>query len=93
MGRGLVGSVNTRPAASPSQGGIVARCVHGSMFLEYAPSFYPVEQPPRNHTQGPNFCNLHPLLAYQQFLFFVLMRVTSSRVVISAALASIPELN
>ena len=47
-----------------------ARCVHGSMFLECSPSFYPVEQPPQNDTQGPNFCTLQPLLAYQESLFF-----------------------
>ena len=47
-----------------------ARCVHGSMLLEYAPSFYPIEQPPQNHTQSPNFCTLQPLLASQEFLFF-----------------------
>ena len=40
-----------------------ARCAHGSIFLEYSPSFYPIEQPPQNHTQGPNFCTLQPLLA------------------------------
>ena len=58
------------------------------MFLEYAPSFYPVEQPPQNHTQGPNFCTLRPLLAYQQFLFFVLMLVTSPGVLFSAPCSS-----
>ena len=62
-----------------------AQCAHGSMFLEYAPSFYPVEQPPQNHTQGPNFCTL---LAYQEFLFFVLMLVTGPRVLISAPCSS-----
>ena len=56
-----------------------ARCAHGSMFLEYSPSFYPVEQPPQNHNQGPNFCNLQPLLVYQAFLFFVLMLVTGPK--------------
>ena len=65
-----------------------ARCAHGRMFLEYAPSFYPVEQPPQNHTQGPNFCTLQPLLAYQEFLFFVLMLVTGPRVLISAPCSS-----
>ena len=58
--------------------------MHGSMFLEYSPSFYPVEQPPQNHTQSPNFCTLRPLLAYQKFLFFVLMLVTGPKVLISA---------
>ena len=42
-----------------------AQCAHDSMFLEYSPSFYPVEQPPQNHTQGPNFCTLQLLLEYQ----------------------------
>ena len=63
-------------------------CAHGSMFLGYAPSFYPVEQPPQNHTQGPKFCTLQPLLAYQEFLFFVLMLVTGPRVQISAPRSS-----
>ena len=44
-----------------------AQCAHGSVFLEYAPSFYPVEQSPQNHTQGSNFCTLQPLNFY--FLF------------------------
>ena len=35
--------------------------------------------PPQNHTQGPNFCTLQPLLAYQEFIFFVLMLVTGPR--------------
>ena len=47
-----------------------ARCAHGSMFLECSPSFYPVEQPQQNQTQGPNFCTLQPLLAYQEFYFW-----------------------
>ena len=48
-----------------------ALCTHSSLFLEYSPSFYPVEQLPHNHTRGPNFCTLQPLLAYQEFLFFL----------------------
>ena len=70
---------------------LCARCVHGahhSMLLEHSPSFYPVEQPPQNHTQGPNFCTLQPLLAYQEFLFFVLMLVTGPRILISAPCSS-----
>ena len=53
-----------------------------------SPSFYPVEQPPQNHTQGPNFCTLQPLLAHHEFLFFVLMLVTGPRVVISVPCSS-----
>ena len=31
--------------------GVVARCAHGSIFLECSPfNFYPVERPPQNHT-------------------------------------------
>ena len=63
----------------PWVGGVVARCAHGSLFLEDSPSFYPVEQLPQNHTQGPNFCTLQPLLAYQECLFFVLILVTGPR--------------
>ena len=65
-----------------------AQCAQGSMFLEFSPSFYPVEQPPQNHTQGPNFCTLQPLLASQEFLFFVLMLGTGPRVLISAPCSS-----
>ena len=59
-----------------------AQC-DGSMFLECSPSFYPVEEPPQNHTQGPNFCTLQPLLAYRESLFFVVMPLTGPRVLIS----------
>ena len=62
--------------------------VHGSMFLGCSPTFYPVEQPPRSHTQGPRFCALRPLLAYRGFLFFVLILVTGPRVLISAPCSS-----
>ena len=52
-----------------------ARSVHGARtvqcFWNVHPSFYPVEQPPQNHTQGPNFCTLRLLLAYQKFLNFL----------------------
>ena len=65
-----------------------ARCVHGSMFLERSPSFCPVQQLPQNHTPGPNFCTLQPLLAYQEFLFFVMILVTGPRVLISAPCGS-----
>ena len=68
--------------------GIVTLCPHGSIFLQCSPRFYPIEQLPQNHTQGPNFCTMHPLLAYQEFLFFVLMLVTVSRVVISVPCSS-----
>ena len=64
-----------------------ARCAHGSMFLEYSPSFYPVEQPPQNHTQGPNFCTLQPLLASQEFFFFLMLGI-GPRVLISAPCSS-----
>ena len=64
------------------------RCAHSSMFLECSPSFYPIEQPPQNHTQGPNFCTLQPLLAYQEFLFSVLMLVIGLRVLFSAPCSS-----
>ena len=64
-----------------------AQCAHGSIFLECSPSFYPVEQPQQN-TEGPNFCTRQPLLEYQEFLFFVLMLVTSPRVLISALCSS-----
>ena len=65
-----------------------ARCTRSSMFLECSPSFYPVQQLPQNHTQGHNFCTLQPLLAHQEFLFFVLMLVTGLRVLISAPCSS-----
>ena len=80
--------VHTLPQKRLVWGGVVARCAHGSMFLECSPSFYPVEQPPQNHTQGPNFCTLQPLLAYQELLFVVLMLVTGPRVLISAPCSS-----
>ena len=86
VGRNQYGYITLAFLGSP--GGVVARCAHGSMLLEYSPSFYPVERPPQNHTQGPNFCTLQPLLAYQEFLFFVLMLVTGPRVLISAPCSS-----
>ena len=55
------------PAPRGSCRTVRTRCVHGSMFLEYSPSFYPVEQPPQNHTQGP--CTLQPLPRNFYFLF------------------------
>ena len=63
---------------------VCARCTISSMFLECSPKLYPVERPPQNHTQSPNFCTLRPLLAYQEFLIFSLMLVTGPRVLISA---------
>ena len=59
-------------------GGGVARCAHGSIFLECS----------QNHTQGPNFCTLWPLWAYQEFVIFSLMLVTGPRVPISPPCSS-----
>ena len=53
------------------------------LVLEYSPSCYPIEQPPQNHTQSPNFCTLQPLLAYQDFLFFCSDACHRSRVLTS----------
>ena len=69
-------------------GGVVARCAHCSIFLECLPNCYPVERPPQNHTQGPNFCTLWRLLTYQEFLIFSLMLVTGPRILISAPCSS-----
>ena len=69
-------------------GVVVTRCTHGSIFLECSPNFYPVEWPPQNHTQGPNFGTLWPLLANPEFLTFSLMLVTGPRILISAPYSS-----
>ena len=87
--RNFASQCSTHEARAATHNGcVVARCTYSSIFLECSPNFYPVEWPPQNHTQGPNFCTLQLLLVYQEFLIFSPMLVTGPRVPISPPCSS-----
>ena len=55
---------NYSQARSNDIGGVVrARFNLFGMFTQ----LLHIEWPPQNHTQGPNFCTLWPLLAYKEY--------------------------